>query len=745
MPEIRPPYALSELPQTSSTLDLRSAVHCGTSRIYLGISHSSLAAYSLKSTPRLVWTHAISPVTKVLAVEAVAQKDKPEILYFATTNKYGAGSLRRIPIITDDNQEEEVLLEKTETIIDIRASKEGDFLYLLFKNGNVQCLSVNDEGANIEWTSKNSDSSEVLFHDHLASGHIDMPEDGLFVTVLKTSGKNSSIQVRMIALDETNGQELVNSTVNASPNSVYGLHMGSLLLFDPRTFSLLTYSLPNLALLSTIQVRRNQKAPTEKASLLPVGKNRILLSYDNTLKLVDTKYSTILSKRVLDKPIQLANFSQKHSLAVGFTDTEIVSLPVEPGTGSLLESLGKGVISHDSKWDLAHGSFVFDQSLSSEDFIKLQTTTTEQQKEAVTSILKKLFKWFKSGKYEAYENWAIAYLKNEEFAESGVPELISQANGEALIYDASNDREVDASFISTLVGQIFAGKNLTLDQIDPATLKLSDPIDRLAVYLLTHPLFPTPQFPNLLTVLSGNPRLYRQAIVTAPGLSCDQIVSSLQAFDNETFKDAIIRLSDEFNTKPITESIKRVFKATNDAGQEESQVTSIVKCVERMQKLDIGWPLMTCFIDAGGLFAWDEQILDSLQTRVDTEIDNLNFSSQALTALGEALKLVDYQDPLITSKDGVNEPIESLSEVSGKRSEKKKKALERKAAKRIGASKSSAVRDGPELVSATQHSLQRMRAVLSFGQAGMMGMHHTDYQESYARSVPQYTVEKLIL
>ena len=358
----------------------------------------------------------------------------------------------------------------------------------------------------------------------------------------------------MIALDESEGRELINNTVKTSTNNgVFALHQGSLLHFDPHTFSLSTYTLPHLVHLSTIQVRRNQKTPTEKASVLPVGTNRILLSYDSTLKLVDTKYNTILFKRVLDKPIQLAAFSIKNSLAIGFTGTEIISLPVEPGTGSLLESLGKGVTVHDGKWDLVHSSFVFDQNLSSEDFIKQQTKVTEQQKAKVADFLNTLFGLFKKGLTEAYENWAIAYLKNEEWTGNAkeVPKIIASSE-ENLIYDASNDREVDSGFISTLVGQIFASKNTNIDQINPADLKLPNvSVDRLLVYLLTHPLFPTPKFPSLLTVLSPNPRFYRQAIVTAPSLSSDQVVSALHAEDDETFKDAITRLSDEFGSKSL--------------------------------------------------------------------------------------------------------------------------------------------------------------------------------------------------
>ena len=764
MPEILPSYAISELPQTSSNLDVRAAMHCGSSRIYLGISHSSLAMYSLKSTPRLVWTHAISPVTKVMAVQAVNQigENSSKFLYFATINKYGAGSLRRISVQPqDEEQAEQILLEKCDPIIDIRSSQDGNSIYLLFQSGSVQCLSVNEEGiAKVEWTSQSpSTSLKVIFHDYLASGSIDMPEDGLFVTVLKNSdSKDSSVQVRMVALDESDGNELVYSTVKTSTSSgVFGLHMGSLLYFDPHTFSLSTYSLPNLALLSTIQVRRNQKSPTEKASLLPVGKNRILLSYDNTLKLVDTKYNTILSKRVLDKPIQLAAFSNKNSLAVGFTDTEIVSLPVEPGTGSLLESLGKGVISHDSKWDLVHSSFIFDQQLDSTHFIEQQTKLNEQQKASITNILSVLYNWLKSGKTDAYQNWAIAYLKNEDWSDNAdnVPEIISSSSNETLIYDASNDREVDASFISAIVGQVFASKNKTIDQIDPTRLRLPEsPLDSLVVYLLTHPLFPTPQFPTLLSVLSSNPRLYRQAIVTAAGLGCDQLVSALQVPDDDIFKDAISRITDEFGTRLITESIKKVFKS-NEPSQAESQVTSIVKCVERMQSLDLGWSIMACFIDAGGLFAWDEQLLSSLQTRVDEEVEDLNTGSETLTILEEALKLADYREADVVRKVGVNDTVDSLGAYDDKHgkkpkiSKKKKKILERKAAEKASslasASASSVSGNGPELISAQEQNLQRIQALLSFGSSTKSGLHRADLRESLARSVPPYTVEKLIL
>lgn len=750
MPEILPPYSISELPQTSSKLSSRASTSCSLSKLYLGISHSSLAIYSLKSTPKLLWTHAISPVTEVLSVLAVniPGEDKSQFLYYSTLSKYGTGSLRRILIKSNqqqnEDQEEDVILEKTEPIIDIRASIDGKYIYLLFKNGDVQGLAVEENGeAKIQWTSKNSnESSEVIFHNHLTSGQANLPEDGILVTVLKDtkSKKSASFFVRMIALDESEGRELINNTVKTSTNNgVFALHQGSLLHFDPHTFSLSTYTLPHLVHLSTIQVRRNQKTPTEKASVLPVGTNRILLSYDSTLKLVDTKYNTILFKRVLDKPIQLAAFSIKNSLAIGFTGTEIISLPVEPGTGSLLESLGKGVTVHDGKWDLVHSSFVFDQNLSSEDFIKQQTKVTEQQKAKVADFLNTLFGLFKKGLTEAYENWAIAYLKNEEWTGNAkeVPKIIASSE-ENLIYDASNDREVDSGFISTLVGQIFASKNTNIDQINPADLKLPNvSVDRLLVYLLTHPLFPTPKFPSLLTVLSPNPRFYRQAIVTAPSLSSDQVVSALHAEDDETFKDAITRLSDEFGSKIITKSIKSVFKSSE---QEDSHVTIIVKLVERMQRLDIGWSIMSNFIDAGGLFAWDEQAVTSLKTRVDQEIEDIRTGSDALAMLEEALKQANIAEDNTVKKIGINDTLESIPSID---EQPVATTPSSKSSKTEAGDKET--RNGPALISAHEQTVNRLSALLSFNGTNKVSLHKSERLENLERSVPPYTIEKLIL
>lgn len=750
MPEILPPYSISELPQTSSKLSSRASTSCSLSKLYLGISHSSLAIYSLKSTPKLLWTHAISPVTEVLSVLAVNNSDeeKSQFLYFSTLSKYGTGSLRRISIKPhqqqNEDQEEEIILDKTEPIIDIRASENSKYIYLLFKNGNVQGLCVEENGeAKIQWTSKNSNkSSEVIFYNHLTSGQADLPEDGIMVSVLKDtkSENSSSFYVRMVALDETEGRELINNTVETNTsNGVFAIHQGSLLHFDPHTFSLSTYTLPHLVHLSTIQVRRNQKTPTEKASLLPVGTNRILLSYDSTLKLVDTKYNTILFKRVLDKPIQLAAFSTKNSLAIGFTGTEIISLPVEPGTGSILESLGKGVTVHDGKWDLVHSSFIFDQDISSEDFIKQQTKVTEQQKEKVAEFLSTLFSLFQKSSIESYENWAIAYLKNENWTgnASEIPKIIASSE-ENLIYDASNDREVDSGFISTLVGQIFASKNINIDQINPADLKLPKvSVDRLLVYLLTHPLFPTPQFPSLLTVLAPNARLYRQAIVTAPSLSSDQVVSALYAEDDDTFRDAITRLSDEFGSKIITQSIKSVFKRS---AQEESQVTNIVKLVERMQRLDIGWPIMSSFIDAGGLFAWDEQAVTSLKTRVDQEIEDIRTGSDALAMLEEALKQANIAEDNIVKKIGINDTVESIPSID---EQPVTTALSNKSSKTEV--NENEIRNGPALISAHEQTVNRLSALLSFNGTNKVSLHKSERLENLERSVPPYTIEKLIL
>lgn len=739
MPEILPSYSISELPQTSTKLSLRASIFSGFSKLYLGISHSSLSIYSLKSTPRLLWTHAISPVTEVLSVLAVnsTTESSSQYLYFSTLTKYGTGSLRRIQIKQEEQQEdqEEVLLEKTDAIIDIRGSKSGQYIYLLFKNGTVQGLSIAENGAvDVAWSLKNESSATVVFHNHLLSGQESMPEDGTLISVLKNKkGKNDlSYQVRLIALDEASGQELVNSSIETSTDDgVFALHMGSLLHFNPHTFALSTYSLPQLALSSTIQVRRNQKSPTENASLLPVGINRVLLSYDSTVKLVDTKYNTILDKRVLDKPIQLAAFSDTNSLALGFTGTEIISLPVHPGTGSLLESLGKGVVAHDSKWDLVHNDLLLDQELSPEQYAKKQTELTNAQQTSTTKILESLFKLLKSNKTEHFENWAIAYLKNETWNGdnlSAIPEIIKSSD-DTLIYDDENDREVDANFISTLVTQIFASKSVTIDQVDPAQLKLpGKPVNKLLVYLLTHPLFPTPRFPGLLATLSSNPGLYRQAVVTAPGLSCKEVVSALQSTDDDTFQDAVIRLSEEFGSKLIANTIKSVTKSVE---HEESQVTQIVNIVERMQKMNIGWNIMSSLIDAGGLFAWDEEILNALDDTVSKMIDDLTLTGDAVVVLEEALKAAKPEKKYYVTEEGTI-----------RRKKKKNKDSNGSAADING---DGITLNGPSLISAQEQNESRIRGLLSFGSADKTGLRPDELAENISRSVPPYTIEKLIL
>ncbi|KAF5094298.1 hypothetical protein D0Z03_002127 [Geotrichum reessii] len=149
---------------------------------------------------------------------------------------------------------------------------------------------------------------------------------------------------------------------------------------------------------------------------------------------------------------------------------------------------------------------------------------------------------------------------------------------------------------------------------------------------------------------------------------------------------------------------------------------------------------MSSFIDAGGLFAWDEQAVTSLKTRVDQEIEDIRTGSDALAMLEEALKQANIAEDNIVKKIGINDTVESIPSID---EQPVTTALSNKSSKTEV--NENEIRNGPALISAHEQTVNRLSALLSFNGTNKVSLHKSERLENLERSVPPYTIEKLIL
>lgn len=504
---------------------------------------------------------------------------------------------------------------------------------------------------------------------------------------------------------------------------------------------------------------RKEKLATNHASIISLGNDQILISQGSSLKLVDLQYRVLLSERSLERPAALVSYSKKLSVVVGYTfpaegapatsnPEKIINVPLDIGKGSLFESIGKGITRGDSTW---HNTFsqipmTFGES-SSAQVIKEETALLNNTKNSSTHVLKILQHFKDKGDVTAFEKWALAYLKfSNKWIKTSKTLSVEDTIKATTVPEAetkrphykSRDRQVDFTFIYDLCTVLFhhvgrAGTTpLSSLHYGPKQAKLVKLYkgfapERLLSYLLTHPLLPSQQLPGLLLTLNRFPDIVRAAIRRAPTLRCDTVVSALRAKDKDTFVSAVIRLEHRFDARQITKSVKRVYLSKPSVGAEETRSskksqegssgvtvdlafsdngTTIESIIRRMVELDVGWELMPYFIDAGGLFGWEEAFLSELDTAITERVDDYKSGYEVLAMLEESVREASLTK---RSKDAAEEADGSST---------------------------------PVLLSAKEQSQQRMKSVLHIGFADK---YVYDKKKENNSAVAPYTVERLLL
>lgn len=878
MPEILNPYSISDLPQTSSPLPSCLAVAFGShSKVYFGVSHSALTGYSLKTTAKPLWTHPVSPVTTISAVCHGTTKNSSNtastnnnnnnnnthsVIYYASVNPKGKAFLHQVVPRSDaqGESEEHTLISKCEYISAIQQSKqqENTCVYLVFSSGQVQAFSVQNKKEEDNENSNNNGNDEeskaleaspiwtipapakgqkVLATKFLKAPSKDLPQDGLAVTVTTSSTAKISKQfvLSVVSLDSSEGRVLSTKTVSIPNNEEIGafdIAGNDLFRYVASTGSIYRYNLldPTANPQYTMKLPLNSKddkSPKPSlppSSILYVGNDQVLVSHGCVLRLVDLKYSVLLSERNLPQPVKLATYKKKLSLIIGHTvpltssttssNEKIVAIPVEVGTGSLLESIGKGVSQPQQSLNnsIFRNAFtqiptVFRENSGSVNMVKEEASLVKNARAEANAVLLVLRHLLDTQNVTEFEKWALAYFKvvtkwikgvtatpnvEDIISKTTVPELPSATTNNAtdantnetseakrVFYKAKYDRAVDSSFVydlctiifkhvgktgtsplSSLVpGDIGVNTSSSSNSLSKGTVRLvklhkNFAPERLIGYLLTHPLLPTQQLPGLLLTLNRFPELVRIAFKRAPAaLRCDTVVSALRTRDDDTFSSAIIRLEHKFDARQIIASLQRVYlsnegKLASDSSSSKSKKsskssnssttespnstkpflditypdngTTLETIIRRMVSLDLGWSLVPYFVDAGGLFGWDDEFLVFLDTAVAERLNMYKSGYEVIAMLEEGIRE--------SKRRG-----HGAGNVGG------------------GANIDNNTTDGQEplLVSAKKQNQQRLKAVLPIGFSGKYAYGKKAASnpngERAASAIASYTVERLLL
>lgn len=719
MPSISEPFTLTALPQRSgkATSERRASLTNDEQTAYVGISSSSIASYKLRPTPQLIWSHSISPVTEVTAIH-----HRDGGVYFGSFERK-KHQLNRVDVAEEEQRV--TSLEVPAEVCEVRTSGDGELVYAVLKNSEVRCYPASLRSGEI-WALRVKASRTVVYSAFIPAapaGEADEegPRDGSVVTVASRDvGRKAMFEVKVVGLNGVQSQEVLGREIEIRDGEfktgVFAHSDGMLYRYVPALHTVQVYSLLDMRVVGVVELPApGKEADPHGQSLLAVGDGKVLLSTGYVVLLVDTKHHSVLAERDMASRFELLSYVPESRVVLGLATaldrsrgTAVVGLSVDAGRGTLLESLTRGVQPVETQWKLGFSDVLIKKSYPLRDHNAVLHDIVATSQAQATHVLDELDALKERGDAAAFGYRLARYLKGDEWDAIA----LDADDQDAYVYEADVDREVDKDLVFEIVMMIFGESEAD----GKLTLASNFVPQKGLIYLLTHPLFPTPEVRGLLDALYPYPRLYRQAVVTAPTLDCHELVRALAHPDDEIFKDIVARVVEEFGHETIAACIKHEFGkgSTRDT-------TRIVNCVKRLIRLNVGWTIVSCFLDAGGLFTWDQSVVSQLSTDVDEQVESLQRSTETMTLIDEVLR------KSAAEKEATIKP---------------NKKSTKKMSKEPGA-----------IVSAEQRDSQ-MHGMLELGVAPSHNTPTTKDQKkkallrhanSISKRVPQYTVEKLIL
>ena len=598
MASISQPFRLSALPKIPSLnnyanqtdyLQVVDNLSPSANKVNIGISGSSISQYLINPTPKLVFNLPIPSTNIVTACDVVEDAANTEVwCYGLEARKVSHLHLATKPVIQDavSSSNAEITSQfkyklKSE-VVSIKIYSKAEKVLVILRNGLIQTFN---------YELKLSNTIDISYDDIRFVQFFQDGQGNDFFFVLcqlsdeKICYKLFQVRSESVSCIELNSIILENYTLE---NAKLCFEFGKLYVLK-NSNELSIYQLPHLQLQTSIQLPFISKDAV--VSIKPVSSNRVLLTADNTIYLVDLLYNAILFQKDLQniKAIQLLSTAvvqensedNRKTIALGVTTKNGANptsyldvINIDVGTGTLKDAMGKGfMVKQKQKLQK-----LFEES-NEDDDVELPSPDYER-------IIKQLHICKK------IENFDSIFFKMLSLDKE---------------YYTDNDRFLNDSDLLTQI-------------IDCLFLNFKDEYPKALTYLLTHPLFPPVHAKGLLTKLKNNPRLFKQAIVTCPNVPLDDLLTELFNITNaELCFDITLRVLQDYKKESIKAGIRKI---------EKMDITNFLDMILNSNKADSDlklnkpqiFQLMSLIIDSIGLFALDDEYLEKLSSFVDAQV-----------------------------------------------------------------------------------------------------------------------------
>lgn len=606
MPSLSQSFRLAVLPRVSSLsnfdvqtnyLQVADDIEPTSDRITIGISESAISQYILNPTPKLVLSVPIPPTTKVTACD-VSQSGDAQESEDIWCYSLQAGKVHTLNVASKSNKDENLgslepvaKIKVKDQVVGIRINGKDKVIVVVLKCGLVQFydlkltllhsldISYGDVGI-VNFFRENTD--DFLFV--LCS----LPGNKVCFKLFELNLPNySQIPVRELSSIILEDFSLADSKICYQSGRLYRLVNNQVL----------TYALPQCQLVQTVELPMVKDS--DAISIKPISTNRILVTADNKVFLLDLTHNSILFSRELShlKTFQLLKSavidsneqsisSNQRTFAIGVgtkhgknptSSLEIITVDV--GTGTLKDSLGKGFSA--SNEPSSHAL----KPLFSDDECEIDEDERDIQAFNFSAIYQTL-------------------KKNTNSVSSFDRIFQRELNIEKEHYTEADRFICDVDFLSKVVHLIVKD--------------FKEEYPKALTFLLTHPLFPVDCTPNLLARLREHPRLFKQAIVTCPNLPLKELLSELFSIRNgELSLDISIRILQDYTSDMIKQEIKELSKV-----DVQNFIDFIISAredevVRNSRQL---FQLLSLVLDSIGLFALDLPLLNRLSEYIDGQV-----------------------------------------------------------------------------------------------------------------------------
>ncbi|QLG71177.1 hypothetical protein HG535_0B02150 [Zygotorulaspora mrakii] len=617
MPSISQPFRLAILPRLTSLTDtsvqtnhiqVADDLFPASNKITIGISESAISQYILNPTPKLVFSIPI-PSTNVVTACDIAQleenleQDKrklQEIWCYALK----AGKNYTLNVVINDADSESILNSSGELNGSKKLRLKDEVVNLKIQNETIVAVLKCGLILTYDYDLKLLHSMDVLYGNVTVVNHFKEKEK-TFMFVM-CSLEESKVCFKLFELYT---QELTSVPIMELSSIIledFELIKSKICYQSGRLYRLigdqmLTYSLPHCQLLQKVQIP--MVSESQVISMNPVSPNRILLTLDNIIYLLDLMHNSILFQRELThvKSFQIlksavinsqigSNASNNKTIAIGVANKQdsnstcsLEMINVDVGTGTVKDSLGKSfqIFNQSAK------SYALEPLLTNEELSSLNDDERSRQGNNFDfdDIYRQLVKCGKSA--SSFDDVFLNELKirREHYTEE--------------------DRYIcDQEFLSKVVNLIF--ENFQKEY--PKSL----------TFLLTHPLFPVDCTRKLLSRLSEHPRLFKQAIVTCPNLPLKELLFELFSIQNgELSLDISLRILQDYTTDMIRDEIKKLSKIEIQNFIDfliNSKDTEIVSNGRQL------FQLLSLILDSIGLLTLEGSMLARLSEYIDQQV-----------------------------------------------------------------------------------------------------------------------------